>query len=263
MTGIVDFRTELLDEDGNPITASNPLPVTGGGGGGGSALSDTVFVDSTGQLFVYRDTGSGTPNAYEIPAWTLYTPVGAVTSASAGNAAASATGSAVPGSADYVGFNSGGNLVGVSSSNPLPVNIVSGSSGNAAAGATGAAVPASADYIGFNVGGNLTGVSATNPLPTSDITAEATRQDMVTLLVRMLNYLNAPMGYDKSLQRQRGTVVVESGTVTTVSTVTTVTTVTTVAAVTSLNNIDGYNGRMPVLDQNRVAWAQCVRARIT
>lgn len=271
MTGIVDFRTELLDEDGNPITASNPLPTTGGGGGGGGALSDTVFVDSTGQLFVYRDTGSGTPNAYEIPAWTLYTPVGTVTSASAGNAAASGTGSAVPGSADYVGFNSGGNLVGVSSSNPFPVtvgnfpatqnvNIVGGSSGNAAAGSTGAAVPASADYIGFNVGGNLTGVSETTPLPTSDITAESTRQDMVLLLVRMLNYLNAPMGYDKSLQRQRGTVVVESGTVTTVTTVTTVSTVTNV---TSLNNIDTYNARMTVLDQNRSAWAQCVRARIT
>ena len=212
MTGIVDFRTELLDEDGNPITASNPLPVTGGGGGGGSALSDTVFVDSTGQLFVYRDTGSGTPNAYEIPAWTLYTPVGAVTSASAGNAAASATGAAVPGSADY---------------------------------------------IGFNVDGNLTGVSETTPLPTSDITAEATRQDMVTLLVRMLNYLNAPMGYDKSLQRQRGTVVVESGTVTTVTTVTAVTNVTNLVA------LGGYNAQMQILDNNRSAWAQCVRARIT
>jgi hypothetical protein len=197
MTGIVDFRTELLDEDGNPITASNPLPVTGGGGGGGSALSDTVFVDSTGQLFVYRDLGTGTPVAYEIPAWTAYTPVGTVSSASAGNAAASATGSGVPGSADYVGFNSGGNLVGVSSATPLPVNVVAGSSGNAAASATGAAVPASADYIGFNVGGNLTGVSATNPLPTTDAAAEETRQSMSLLLVRMLNYLNAPMGYDK------------------------------------------------------------------
>ncbi len=79
MTGIVDFRTELLDETGAPITASNPLPTTGGGGGGGGSLSDTVFVDSTGQLFVYRDTGSGTPSAYAIPAWTLYTPSGAVT----------------------------------------------------------------------------------------------------------------------------------------------------------------------------------------
>jgi len=42
---------------------------------------------------------------------------------SGGNAAASATGSAVPSNADYTGFNSGGNLVGVSSSNPLPVTL--------------------------------------------------------------------------------------------------------------------------------------------
>jgi hypothetical protein len=97
-------------------------------------------------------------------------------------------------------------------------------------------------------------------MPVSDAAAEETRQSMALLLVRMLNYLNAPMGYDKSLQRQRGTVLVESGTVTTV---TKVTTVTTVAAVTSLNNIDTYNARMTVLDTNRTAWAQCVRARIT
>ena len=38
MTGIVDFRTELLDETGAPITSSNPLPTTGGGGGGGSGV---------------------------------------------------------------------------------------------------------------------------------------------------------------------------------------------------------------------------------
>lgn len=42
---------------------------------------------------------------------------------SGGNAAASNTGSAVPAAADYTGFNSGGNLVGVSSSNPLPVSL--------------------------------------------------------------------------------------------------------------------------------------------
>lgn len=40
---------------------------------------------------------------------------------SGSNAAASATGSAVPSSAGYEGFNSAGNLVGVSSANPLPV----------------------------------------------------------------------------------------------------------------------------------------------
>jgi hypothetical protein len=38
-----------------------------------------------------------------------------------GNAAAGATGAVVPVDADYMGFNSGGNLVGVSSANPFPV----------------------------------------------------------------------------------------------------------------------------------------------
>jgi hypothetical protein len=216
MTGIVDFRTELLDENGNPITSSNPLPTTGGGGGGGGSLSDTVFVDGTGQLFVYRDTGSGTPNAYAIPAWTLYTPVGTVSSASAGNAAASATGAGVPGSADYIGFNSGGNLVGVSSSNPLPVDI----------GAVG--------------------------------TLEVTDVDSQLLLTRILNYLNAPQGYDKSLQALRIT-----GTLPTVTTVGTVTTVTTVSTVTNLSTIDTLQGRIQVLGQNLAAWSSTVRARIT
>lgn len=44
-----------------------------------------------------------------------------VTSDSSGNAAAGATGGPVPSSADYVGYNSGGNLVGVSTATPLPV----------------------------------------------------------------------------------------------------------------------------------------------
>jgi hypothetical protein len=41
--------------------------------------------------------------------------------AGGGNAAASATGSAVPASASYTGYNSGGSLVGVSTANALPV----------------------------------------------------------------------------------------------------------------------------------------------
>ena len=41
---------------------------------------------------------------------------------SGGNAAAGLTGSAVPTSADYIGFNSGGLLVGVSAANPLPIS---------------------------------------------------------------------------------------------------------------------------------------------
>lgn len=40
MTGIVDFRTSLLDETGAPIDGANPLPVTGGGGGGGGSALD-------------------------------------------------------------------------------------------------------------------------------------------------------------------------------------------------------------------------------
>lgn len=48
-----------------------------------------------------------------------------VAAGSGGNGAASATGAAVPAQADYTGFNSGGNLVGVSSGNPFPVSLAS------------------------------------------------------------------------------------------------------------------------------------------
>lgn len=102
-------------------------------------------------------------------------------------------------------------------------------------------------------------VSATNPLPVFD----AQIADMDFTLTRVLNALNAPQGYDKSLQRQRGTVVVESGTVTTVSTVTTVTTVTTVSTVTNLSTIDTLQGRIQVYGANLSAWADTTRARIT
>lgn len=95
--------------------------------------------------------------------------------------------------------------------------------------------------------GTATDVSEAAPLPVADKTS-------VNLLQRLLQYLDSPRGYDKSIQRQRGTVIVESGTISIVSTV---------GAVTSLNNIDGYNARMQILDQNRTSWAQCVRARIT
>lgn len=143
MTGIVDFRTELLDETGAPITALNPLPTTGGGGGG---TSQVEIVDPSG--------------------------------------------------------------------NPIDEE---------------------------------------NPLAVHDESAHQ-------LLTRVLNYLNAPQGYDKSLQRQRGTVVLESGTVTTVSTVTTVTTV---SSVSNIAAVGGYSAQMQIMDTNRTAWAQCVRARIT
>ena len=76
-----------------------------------------------------------------------------------------------------------------------------------------------------------------------------------SLLLRVLQTLMAPLGYDKSLQRQRGTVIVE--------TLPTLGNVTTVTNVTNLLNVDGYNARIQILDTNRASWALCVRARIT
>jgi hypothetical protein len=93
-------------------------------------------------------------------------------------------------------------------------------------------------------------ISDGNPLPVKD-------DESIGLLLRILQMLMSPLGYDKSLQRQRATVVVESGTVTTVGGVSTVN------DLTRLNNLEAYNARMLVLDSNRTAWAQCVRSRIT
>jgi hypothetical protein len=79
-------------------------------------------------------------------------------------------------------------------------------------------------------------------------------QDAVLLLQRVLNALNAPQGYDKSLQRQRGTNIIESGTITTVGTVTTM---------ANLSSVDTLQGRIQVYSANLGAWASTVRARIT
>lgn len=99
---------------------------------------------------------------------------------------------------------------------------------------------------------SATDISDAFPLPVN-ITSDTS---MAT--ARLLQYLDSPRGYDKSLQRQRGTVIVE-----TLPTLGNVTTVGTVSNLTSLNGIDGYNARMQVLGQNLTAWAACVRARIT
>jgi hypothetical protein len=97
-------------------------------------------------------------------------------------------------------------------------------------------------------------VAASNPMPTQEVGGAT------SLLRRILERLMSPVAYDRSQDRQRGTVVLESGTVSTVSTVSTVTTVTTV---TGLTNIDGRNGSMLINQTNLSAWANCHRARIT
>jgi hypothetical protein len=76
-------------------------------------------------------------------------------------------------------------------------------------------------------------------------------------LLRILQMLMAPLGYDKSLQRQRGTVIVESGTLSSVSTVSTVTTL------SNITSVGSYPAQMPIIDGNRAAWALNVRSRIT
>jgi hypothetical protein len=77
MSGVVDFRTLLEDENGNPINALNPLPTSGGGGGGGSALADVLLTDDTGALFVSRDDGT-TVTYFNLNTNAVYTPVGTI-----------------------------------------------------------------------------------------------------------------------------------------------------------------------------------------
>jgi hypothetical protein len=102
--------------------------------------------------------------------------------------------------------------------------------------------------IGVGGDGVAVDVSEENPMPVADAQSG-------NLLLRILQMLMAPLGYDKSLGRQRGTVVVE--TLPTLAAVTTVTTLSNIGA------IGGYSAQMQVFDTNRTSWAQCVRTRIT
>lgn len=106
---------------------------------------------------------------------------------------------------------------------------------------------------GFGPDGTFFDVTEETPFPVADAKSG-------NLLFRILQMLMAPLGYDKSLGRQRGTVVVESGTVTTVSTVSTVSTVN---ALANLAQIGGYPAQMQIIDANRAAWALSNRSRIT
>ena len=74
-------------------------------------------------------------------------------------------------------------------------------------------------FTKLDVGGDGASAPVTqeNPVPTQEVPQAS------SLLLRIFNLLMSPMGFDRSLPRQRVTAVVESGTVTTVSTVTTVT----------------------------------------
>jgi hypothetical protein len=89
--------------------------------------------------------------------------------------------------------------------------------------------------------GTATDASVTNPLPVYD---EAIGESLGSVIA----LLDSPRGYDKSLQRQRSTVILESGTVTSVNNIVT---------------IDSIQGRIAILGENLSAWSSCVRARIS
>jgi hypothetical protein len=107
-------------------------------------------------------TGSVQVNYFGFAPFTAANPAVSVTG---GNAAASATGSAVPPQASYTAASVGGTLTGLTATNnggkiSIDANITGGSTGNGAASNTGSAVPVQAGYTGGNLAGNLVGIAA-------------------------------------------------------------------------------------------------------
>jgi hypothetical protein len=76
-------------------------------------------------------------------------------------------------------------------------------------------------------------------------------------LSRIHQILSSPQGYDRSIQRQRVTATLESGTITTVTTVIAVNTVNTVTA------LGGDQAQILTRGSNLSAWRDCVRTLIT
>lgn len=225
MSGVVDFRTLLEDENGNPINALNPLPTTGGGAGGG-ALADVLLTDSNGAIFVSRDDGT-TVTYFNLNTNAVYTPVGTISAPSGGGG-----GSAL---ADVLLTDETGAIF-VSRDNGTTVTY-------------------------FNLNTNAVyvpvGVISAAPVATSNPVADELLDGLQTLMIRLLNATNSPRGYDVALGRNRVTALIESGTVTTVSTVTNV------GTVGNQNTMGGTQAQLLANGQNVSAWAATVRSRIT
>ena len=129
------------------------------------------------------------------------------------------------------------------------VTITPGSGASVAADDIGGVLYQRVKLIEGADGVNDGDVSSSNPLPTQEAGGA------LSLLTRIANLLMSPMGFDRSLSRQRVTAVVESGTVTTVTTCTTLTNLTNFGAGRSATELQD--------NQARSAWAQIVRSRIT
>src|SRR6185437_13000416 len=139
---VVSFQ---FDSSGNLMvktvnTGSGSNPAAGATGSAVPADADYQGVNVGGNLTGVTGLSVGTKVA---PTVAIVDASGNQITAfggSGGNAAASNTGSAVPTAADYTGFNSGGNLVGVSSSNPLPITLANTGANSTAVKVDGSAV---------------------------------------------------------------------------------------------------------------------------
>jgi hypothetical protein len=142
----------------------------------GQNASGTVNALLVGGQFNTTPTTIGTGNFSPLQLDSAGNLLVNIKAGSSGNAAAGPTGSAVPASADYIGFNSGGNLVGVSSAAPLPVvgTGTAGSPGTAVLTvqgiASGTAQPVSGNVgIQANNGNTITAVIAAATAPLSGV----------------------------------------------------------------------------------------------
>lgn len=77
------------------------------------------------------------------------------------------------------------------------------------------------------------------------------QENLFIKFILVIQALLKPAWFDATLQRLRETAIIESGTVTTVATV------------AGLTNIDSYQGKLLVINQNIAAWALVCRTRIT
>lgn len=144
-----------------------------------------------------------------------------------------------------LGVGGDGVATDVSAANPMPVTAPGGIA------VTGALTDAELRAAAVPVSGPLTD----DQLRAVELIVSDTRA--AALLFQLVQLLISPAGFDRSLNRTRGTVLIESGTVTTVSTVSAV------SALTDQTNIGGRPAQMLINQTNLSAWADCVRARIT
>lgn len=95
-------------------------------------------------------------------------------------------------------------------------------------------------------------VSLSNQIVQPTTPSDIQPSEIIPVLRQILMAIANPSYVDKSVNAIRNQV--QSGTITTVTTVTTV---------TGLTNIDSYQGKLLIINQNINAWANCVRANIT